>query len=206
MAVLAAAEAGLQNFSLLVAHMLVSPAIAAPRAAPDSRVQGFLVAGHVRTMMGCNEYEPTARRCGVLIVVTASEPVDLLQGILSCLRQPEAGRAEGENADGRSVRPRGDAPAQAAFRQVFAVVPRGSGGAWVKSPPAASILRLPMRGSTRGHGVARPSPPRRAPAPASGEPGSSCRGSVERRRPSGASHPVRGRLHLGGVRDVDAGQ
>ena len=102
MAVLAGAEAGLQDLSLLVAHVLVSPAIAAPRAAPDSRMQGFLVAGHVCTMMGCDEYEPIARRCGVPIVVTAFEPVDLLQGILSCLRQPEAGRAEGENAYGRN--------------------------------------------------------------------------------------------------------
>ena len=124
MAVLAAADAGLRNFSLLVAHVLVPPAIAALLAAPDNRVQGFLAAGHVCTVMGYDEYEPIARRFGVPIVVTGFEPVDLLQGILSCLRQLEAGRAAVENAYGRSVRPGGNAPAQAAIRQVFAVAPR----------------------------------------------------------------------------------
>ena len=124
MAVLAAADAGLRNFSLLVAHVLVPPAIAALLAAPDNRVQGFLAAGHVCTVMGYDEYEPIARRFGVPIVVTGFEPVDLLQGILACLRQLEAGRAEVENAYGRSVRLGGNAPAQAALRQVFAVVPR----------------------------------------------------------------------------------
>ena len=124
MAVLAAAEAGLRNFSLLVAHVLVPPAIAALLAAPDNRVQGFLAAGHVCTVMGYDDYEPIARRHGVPIVVTGFEPVDLLQGILSCLRQLEAGRAEVENAYGRSVRPGGNAPARAAMRQVFAVTPR----------------------------------------------------------------------------------
>ncbi len=80
-------------------------------AALDNWVQGFLVAGDVCTMLVCNECEPIARRCGVPIVVTAFAPVDLLLGILSCLRQPEEGRAEGENAYGRFVRPRGNAPA-----------------------------------------------------------------------------------------------
>ena len=124
MAVLAAADAGLRNFSLLVAHVLVPPAIAALLAAPDNRVQGFLAAGHVCTVMGYDEYEPIVRRFGVPIVVTGFEPVDLLQGILSCLRQLEAGRAEVENAYGRSVRPGGNASAQAALRRVFTVVPR----------------------------------------------------------------------------------
>jgi hydrogenase expression/formation protein HypD len=123
-ALLQAERAGLDNFFLLVAHVLVPPAIEALLSAPDNRVQGFLAAGHVCTVMGYGEYEPIARRYRVPIVVTGFEPLDLLQGILSCLRQLEAGRAEVENQYGRSVRPGGNASAQAAIRQVFAVEPR----------------------------------------------------------------------------------
>lgn len=124
MAVLQAEAAGLCNFSLLPAHVLVPPAIAALLGAPDNTVQGFLAAGHVCTVMGYKEYEPIAPRHGVPIVVTGFEPVDLLQGILACLRQLEAGRAEVENCYARSVRPGGNAAAQQAMRRVFAVVPR----------------------------------------------------------------------------------
>ena len=123
-AVLQAAREGLRNFSLLVSHVLVPPAIEALLGAPDNRVQGFLAAGHVCAVMGYAEYEPIARRFGVPIVVTGFEPLDLLQGLLSCLRQLEAGRAEVENQYGRSVTRGGNALAQAAIRQVFAVEAR----------------------------------------------------------------------------------
>ncbi len=118
-AVLQAEAAGLGNFSLLSAHVLVPPAIEALLAAPDNRVQGFLAAGHVCTVMGYGEYAPIARRYGVPIVVTGFEPVDLLQGILACLRQLESGRAEVENCYARSVRPTGNAAAQQAMCRVF---------------------------------------------------------------------------------------
>ncbi len=123
-AVLQAEAAGLANFSLLSAHVLVPPASGALLAAPDNPVQGFLAAGHVCTVMGYDEYEPIARRFGVPIVVTGFEPVDLLQGLLACLRELEAGRAAVENLSARSVRPGGNAAAQAALRRVFVPAPR----------------------------------------------------------------------------------
>ena len=141
MAVLQAERAGLRNFSLLVAHVLVPPAIAALLGSPDNQVQGFLAAGHVCTVMGTAEYEPIARRFGVPIVVTGFEPLDLLQGILACLRQLEAGRAEVENCYGRTVRPGGNPPAQAAIRQVFAVGPRAWRG--MGDIPASGLTLAP---------------------------------------------------------------
>lgn len=124
MAVYQARQLGLKNFTLLVSHVLVPPAIEAILRSPLNQVQGFLAAGHVCTVMGCKEYEPLARRFGVPIVVTGFEPVDVLRGLYMCLRQLEEGRAEVENAYGRSVRPEGNLPAQQLVRQVFRVVDR----------------------------------------------------------------------------------
>jgi len=124
LAVQIAAREGLANFSVLSAHVLVPPAIAALLEAPDNQVQGFLAAGHVCAVMGMAEYGPIARRYGVPMVVTGFEPVDLLEGILACLRQLEAGRAEVENRYGRSVRAEGNPAAQASLREVFVPVAR----------------------------------------------------------------------------------
>ncbi|HET9933908.1 MAG TPA: hydrogenase formation protein HypD, partial [Polyangiaceae bacterium] len=82
MAVLEARRRDLQNFSLLVSHVLVPPALVALLDAPDCTVQGFLAAGHVCTIMGTAEYEPIAARYRVPIVVTGFEPLDILEGIL----------------------------------------------------------------------------------------------------------------------------
>ena len=124
MAVLQARQLGLRNFSLLVSHVLVPPAIAAILTAADNRVQGFLAAGHVCTVMGTAEYEPLVARFHVPIVVTGFEPVDLLRGVLACVEQLESGRAEVANAYARAVRPEGNEPAQRMMREVFAVVDR----------------------------------------------------------------------------------
>ena len=124
MAVFQARQDGLKNFSLLVSHVLVPPAIEALLSSPLNRVQGFLAAGHVCTVMGFAEYEPLAAKHRVPIVVTGFEPLDVLRGIHQCLRQLEAGRAEVENAYGRAVRREGNVPAQALLRQVFQVVDR----------------------------------------------------------------------------------
>jgi hydrogenase expression/formation protein HypD len=115
---------GLRNFSLLVAHVLVPPAMEALLAAPERRVDGFLAAGHVCTIMGVEAYQPLARAYRVPVVVTGFEPLDLLQGIHMCVAQLEAGRAEVENQYARVVREAGNAPAQAVLREVFEVVPR----------------------------------------------------------------------------------
>jgi hydrogenase expression/formation protein HypD len=114
----------LGNFSMLVSHVLVPPAMEALLDAPDHRVQGFLAAGHVCTVMGFTEYEPLARRYRVPIVVTGFEPLDIVEGVYLCVRQLESGRAEVENQYARSVRREGNVPAQALMREVFRVVPR----------------------------------------------------------------------------------
>jgi hydrogenase expression/formation protein HypD len=124
MAAVLARRRGLTNFSLRVSHVLVPPAIEAILSAPGNRVQWFLAAGHVCTVMGYEEYEPLADEYRVPIVVTGFEPVDLLRGVLACVRQLEAGRAAVENEYARSVVREGNRPARAALRDVFRVVDR----------------------------------------------------------------------------------
>jgi hydrogenase expression/formation protein HypD len=124
MAVLHAARAGLANFSLLVSHVLVPPAITAILDAPDNEVQAFLAAGHVCAVMGFTQYEPIAARYRVPIVVTGFEPIDLLEGILMAVRQLEEGRHGVENQYARAVRRSGNEAAQSAMREVFRVIPR----------------------------------------------------------------------------------
>jgi hydrogenase expression/formation protein HypD len=124
MLVYQAARQGVKNLSLLVAHVLVPPAIEAILSAPDTRVQAFLAAGHVCAVMGYNEYIPISTKYRVPIVVTGFEPLDILQGVLMCVRQLEAGRAEVENQYGRSVRREGNGPAQQMLSEVFQIVSR----------------------------------------------------------------------------------
>ncbi len=124
MAVYQAKQQGVRNFSLLVSHVLVPPAMRAILRSPGNRVQGFLAAGHVCAVMGFSEYEPLAREHGVPIVVTGFEPVDILEGAYLCVKQLEEGRAEVENQYARSVRRTGSPEAQRLMREVFRVVPR----------------------------------------------------------------------------------
>ena len=115
---------GITNFSVLVSHVLVPPAITALMDSPDRRVQGFLAAGHVCTVMGMAEYEPLVERYHVPIVVTGFEPLDVLEGIRRVLLQLEEGRAELENAYPRAVSYEGNLPAQAVVSEVFEVCDR----------------------------------------------------------------------------------
>jgi len=119
MAAIQARRLGLTNFSLLAAQVLVPPAIEAILSAPGCRVQGFLAAGHVCTVMGYEEYEDLARRYHVPLVVTGFEPIDVLEGIAMLVSQLEEGRAVVENQYTRSVRREGNIPAQAAVQEVF---------------------------------------------------------------------------------------
>ena len=112
------------NFSMLVSHVLVPPAMEAILSSPDTAVQGFLAAGHVCTVMGYKEYEPIAEKYHVPIVVTGFEPVDLLQGIYMAIKQLEEGRAEVENQYTRSVHRSGNLPAQNLINEVFKIIPR----------------------------------------------------------------------------------
>jgi hydrogenase expression/formation protein HypD len=124
MAVYQASQKRLKNFSLLVSHVLVPPAMEAILSSADCRVQGFLAAGHVCTVMGFEEYLPIATKYRVPIVVTGFEPLDILQGVLMCVEQLESGRFEVENQYTRSVRKEGNRPAQKLIREIFRAVPR----------------------------------------------------------------------------------
>jgi hydrogenase expression/formation protein HypD len=124
MAVFRAKQEGLRNFSLLMSHVLVPPAMEAILGSSRNTVQGFLAAGHVCTVMGYEEYVPLARQYGVPIVVTGFEPIDILQGVYLCVKQLEEGRTEVENQYARSVRRTGNQEAQRLMRDVFEVVPR----------------------------------------------------------------------------------
>ncbi len=124
MAVFQAARLGLANFSVLSAHVLVPPAIEAILSSPNCRVQGFLAAGHVCTVMGIEEYHPLAERFRVPIVVTGFEPLDILWGIEQCVEQLQSSRAEVRIQYSRAVQPRGNTTAQEQMRRVFRVVDR----------------------------------------------------------------------------------
>ena len=124
MAVWQARREGLQNFFLLASHVLVPPAITTLLDSPDNRVQAFLAAGHVCTVMGWRAYQPIVERFRVPIAVTGFEPIDLLDGILAVVRQLEAGEARLENTYARVVRPEGNVKAQELVGKVFEVTDR----------------------------------------------------------------------------------
>lgn len=124
MAVLQAERLGLENFSVLVSHVLVPPAIGAVLDSPQNVVQGFLAAGHVCAVMGVAEYRPIAAKYRTPIVVTGFEPLDILQGVYACVKQLEEGRAEVENQYARVVRDEGNPAALAQIRKVLRTVPR----------------------------------------------------------------------------------
>ncbi len=124
MSVYQAKQMGLANYSILVSHVLVPPAMEVILGSPENHVQGFLAAGHVCTVMGFKEYEPLAKKYKVPIVVTGFEPLDLLQGIFMCVSQLEEGRYEVENQYARAVRREGNRPAQELVAKVFRVVHR----------------------------------------------------------------------------------
>ena len=124
MAVVQAQQKGIKNFSVLVSHVCVPPAMHAILGAKSNRVQAFLAAGHVCAVMGFWEYPPIAGKYHVPIVVTGFEPVDLLRGVLGAVRQLEAGKAEVENAYERLVTLKGNEAAQQVIRSVFQPVDR----------------------------------------------------------------------------------
>ena len=124
MAVRQARRLGLRNFSMLVSHVRVPPAICAIMEAPGNRVQAFLAAGHVCSVMGYWEYAPLVERYHVPIVVTGFEPLDVLEGIRRTVAQLERGEARLENAYARAVTYEGNRAAQAVLAEVFEPVDR----------------------------------------------------------------------------------
>jgi len=124
MTVYQAKRLGIKNFSLLVSHVLVPPAIAAIMEAPTCRVQAFLAAGHVCSVMGTGEYPPLAEKYAVPIVVTGFEPLDILEGVRRTVMQLESGRHQVENAYPRAVLADGNPAAKAMLSNVFEVTDR----------------------------------------------------------------------------------
>ena len=124
MAVWHAQREGLRNFSMLVSHVLVPPAMRLILSSPSNRVQGFIAPGHVCTVMGFREYEELVNEFHVPIVVGGFEPVDLLEAISMLVAQLEEGRAEIENQYARSVDYEGNQAAQSMMREVFQVSDR----------------------------------------------------------------------------------
>ncbi|MGW2817377.1 hydrogenase formation protein HypD [Streptomyces sp. NPDC001415] len=141
LSVLHAAHLGLTNFSLLVSHVMVPPAMTALLDSPDCEVEAFLAAGHVCAVMGWREYEPIAARYRVPVVVTGFEPLDLLEGILLAVRQLESGRHEVENQYARAVHRTGNTEAQSVIAQVFRVTERAWRG--IGTLPASGLELAP---------------------------------------------------------------
>ena len=121
MAILQAEKQGLKNFSELVCHVLVPPAITALLSSEENQVNAYLAAGHVCTVMGLSEYEKVAEKYKVPIVATGLEPNDILEGVLMVVRLLEEGRAEVQNQYTRSVRREGNVHARKAVEEVFEV-------------------------------------------------------------------------------------
>ena len=120
MSVLQAKALGVENYSILVSHVRVPPAMHVILGSPRNRVQGFLAAGHVCAVMGYWEYPPIAERYQTPISVTGFEPLDIVQGILTAVKMLEGGRIEEvENAYPRAVTFDGNKPAQKVIDQVF---------------------------------------------------------------------------------------
>ncbi|MCR4415599.1 MAG: hydrogenase formation protein HypD [Thermoguttaceae bacterium] len=141
MAVVQAARLGVKNFSILVSHVLVPPAIRAVLASPSCQVQGFLAAGHVCTVMGLDEYRVLAAQYRVPIVATGFEPLDILQGVAMCVAQLEQGRFEVENQYARSVRAEGNRQAMRILAEVFEPAPRKWRG--IGTIPASGLALRP---------------------------------------------------------------
>ena len=124
MALKAAADLQLSNYSQLVSHVLVPPAMAAILDDGRTRVDAFLAAGHVCTIAGWRMYEPIAARYGVPIVATGFEPVDILDGLVHAVELLEAGTPRVANRYARAVQPDGNPAAQAVVDRVYEVCDR----------------------------------------------------------------------------------
>ncbi len=146
MAVQQAKKRGIKNFAVLVSHVLVPPAMTAVLSSPSNRVQGFLGAGHVCTVMGYDDYEPLADRFRIPIVVTGFEPLDLLEGVYRCVCMLEAGRWGVDNQYARAVRREGNPAARRLVDEVFEITDRKWRG--IGTIPRSGYRLRPEYGTT----------------------------------------------------------
>ncbi len=159
LAVHRAHKLGLRNFSLLVSHVRVQPAMEMLAASPDSRVQGFLAAGHVCTVAGYDSYREFVRRYHLPVVVTGFEPVDLLSGILECVRLLEHGQAEVLNRYQRSVSIDGNVHAQQLVEEIYEICDQTWRGLGIVKQGG-----LALREAWSQYDALRRFPPRRCPS------------------------------------------
>lgn len=122
MAVYQSKKQGITNFSVLISHVLVPPAMELILSSPDNKVQGFLAAGHVCTVMGYTQYEKLVEKYKIPVVVTGFEPLDIMEGIYFCVKQLEAGKHDVQNEYARVVKREGNLPAQEIIKKVFKIV------------------------------------------------------------------------------------
>jgi hydrogenase expression/formation protein HypD len=115
---------GLKNYSILSSHVLVPPAMKAILNSKNSKIQAFLAAGHVCTIMGFGEYIPIAKEYKIPVVITGFEPVDILQGIFHAVKMLEQGKNDVYNAYSRAVTKEGNKPAKKLLEEVFTVTDR----------------------------------------------------------------------------------
>jgi hydrogenase expression/formation protein HypD len=118
-AIKAAAAKDLRNFSVLSLHKTVPLALEALVNDPQVAIDGFLLPGHVSTIIGPEPYGIIAEKYGVPGVIAGFEPIDILQGVLMLARQIAEGRAAIEIAYSRGVHPGGNPTARAAIDEVF---------------------------------------------------------------------------------------
>jgi hydrogenase expression/formation protein HypD len=121
LSVVHARKAGIINYSILTSHVLVPPAMEAILSDDETRIDGFLAAGHVCTIMGSDEYEPIAKKYKVPVIITGFEPVDLLNGIKACVEQLEQGSYDLDNQYKRVVKRRGNKEAQSIIFEIFEI-------------------------------------------------------------------------------------
>lgn len=121
LSVLHAEHEALDNYSILVSHVLVPPAMEAILDDELCNIDAFLGAGHVCAIMGFEEYYPLAKKYKIPIVITGFEPVDLVHGIYLAVCQLEKGIYEVENQYARVVKPEGNKAAKEVIQKVFEV-------------------------------------------------------------------------------------
>ena len=124
MALFLARRQNINNFSVIMAHVLVPPALDALLSDPECRIQGLLAPGHVCTVTGWRQYERLAHQYKIPVVVTGFEPLDLLRGILAAVTQLEEGHAVAENQYERVVDRDGNRDALRVLDEVFVIANR----------------------------------------------------------------------------------
>ncbi len=120
LAIKTAAAQGLDNFSVWCVHKTMPAALKALLAAGEVRVSGLLCPGHVTTIIGAAAYDFIPGEFRLPCAVTGFEPLDMLLGIESILRQIQEGRPRVENVYTRAAQTPPNPRAQELLAEVFA--------------------------------------------------------------------------------------